>query len=225
LNVDNKEQNIDNNKVKSYEDEVNELIDLMTLNEANNLNEQLKELEQLEMEKKQRHDKLQLSNNCKKNDLNSLLGESVGGLLKSNTIKNTNNDLIDVDLERATNVMCPNNLKVFNDLINHANDEFEKEWESAFATTSKPPSSTNDDNSKVESPGADTDFGFFMSAVSDIGSSTQPNNLKSLPLPSQLISSQNLNNLSEDKQMIINQTKSNTTIPSKSQTLNKQVNF
>lgn len=39
---------------RPVEDELNELIDLMTLSEADRLNEQLKELEQLEMEKRQK---------------------------------------------------------------------------------------------------------------------------------------------------------------------------
>ena len=225
-NVESKEIDQTNDKVKSYEDEVNELIDLMTLNEASNLNEQLKELEQLEMEKKQRNDKFQITDNSKKMDLNSLLGGSVGGLIKSNPIKSTNNDLIDIDLERASNMSAlQNNLKAFNDLISHANDEFEKEWESAFTqSTSKHLSTANDSNNKVESPSADTDFGFFMSAVSDIGSVTPSNNLKSLPLPSQLISSNNINDLLENKQNT-NQTKQNSNVSSKSQPSNKQVDI
>ncbi len=219
--MESREKDQASNKGKSYEDEVNELIDLMTLNEASNLNEQLKELEQLELEKKKRNDKFQISDNSKKMDLNSLLGGSVGGLIKSNPMKTSNNDLIDIDSERASNVSAlNNNLKAFNDLINHANDEFEKEWESAFA--SKPLSATND-NHKLESPAADLEFGFFMSAVSEISSVTPSNNLKSLPLPSQLISSNNINDLLENKQNTINQTNPNNIVPSKSQASNKQV--
>lgn len=208
---------------KSYEDEVNELIDLMTLNEASNLNEQLKELEQIELEKKQRTTTTTTNNNNnnktsanenkntkKAIDLFALFGNLSSSSSNSGAIKTSDQvmasspppaDTSSLELDRTSNInLFKNNFKSFNDLISNANDEFEKEWESAFksSSTTKPANSSSSQAIKSnESPTHDatSEFGMFMSAAT----SPEPS-ASTFLFPSQLIlaDKKNLDNQKAD---------------------------
>ncbi len=132
---------------------MNELIDLMTLNEAGQLNEQLKELEQLEQEKRQRilssakmtssqHQPAKVGQTI---DFNSLFGS--GQKQPANTAESAS---------ASTSAATSQTMRgAFNELINNANQEFEKEWESWGASTAVALDQSNQDD----------EFGFFMSAA------------------------------------------------------------
>lgn len=79
-------------------DEVNQLIDLMTINEAGGLNEQLKELELLEAEKKTR---TTANASQKANELGSKLSEFgafvTSSMSSAEPASATNNDLVNLD--------------------------------------------------------------------------------------------------------------------------------
>lgn len=189
---------------KAVEDEVNELIDLMTLTEANSLNEQLKELEQLEQEKKQRTANNQQADKSPSSLLFSFVNSSTGKKSTENQSqslfsglgsipKSTSNDLLGLDSLNPN--MTSLNLKSFNDLLNNTSDEFEREWNSAFATST----ASNDSNplSPVKTDLTDNDFGFFQSALPQ--SSTMSDDLTSL-LPSQLMQKSNQETQSKSQQ-------------------------
>jgi len=163
-------------------DEVNQLIDLMTLNEANSFNEQLKELEQLEEEKKKRK-----TNNTSKDKLESikLLNDSkltfdfsASSISKvfTRTSNNNNNgnektDLVNLDFNNLanatnTNTQSPNAFSSFNELINSKNDEFEREWQSAFQNNN------NNNNNSTKSDLSSDDFGNFVTASQSFSSLT-----------------------------------------------------
>lgn len=95
-------------------DEVNQLIDLMTLNEANGLNEQLKELEQLEAEKKLRSS-LNANSSQKTNEFSSKLSE-FGAFVTSSMsstdqpASKTDNDLVDLDAGQQQQIGISENL-------------------------------------------------------------------------------------------------------------------
>jgi hypothetical protein len=161
-------------------DEVNQLIDLMTLNEANSFNEQLKELEQLEEEKKKRK-----TNNTSKDKLESikLLNDSkltfdfsASSISKVFTRTSNNNngnektDLVNLDFNNLanatnTNTQSPNVFSSFNELINSKNDEFEREWQSAFQNN-------NNNNNSTKSDLSSDDFGNFVTASQSFSSLT-----------------------------------------------------
>lgn len=79
-------------------DEVNQLIDLMTLNEASGLNEQLKELELLEAEKKIRSS---ANTSQKANELSSKLSDFgafvTSSMSSAEPASTTDNDLLNLD--------------------------------------------------------------------------------------------------------------------------------
>lgn len=124
-------QLIDINPTVYNEDDINAFIDQMANNEAINLNEQLKELEMLEKLKKD----------------NSVASKKQ--ISSSNSMNTLNQN--DFDNE-------PTISQVDENLFKTTNDEFEKEWQSAFtltsltttSTTSTPaatvPARTNSDN-------------------------------------------------------------------------------
>lgn len=184
-------------KSKPLEDEVNELIDLMTLTEATSLNEQMKELEQLELEKRQRvnnnqQDKSPSSSlfsfvnmsNKKSDDTSSLLG----------ALGSTSDDLISLGQMQSSGMLS------FSDLLNNTSDEFEREWQSAFASSA----SVNLENeSRALSPSQtdQTEFGLFTSAGPELSSQ----DLNSL-LPSKLM---NMGNEQNNKQSKSNSSKTN----------------
>jgi len=161
---------------KSLEDQVNELIDLMTLNEANNLNEQLRELEQLEFEKRQKenanqhHSASRTSTNSNSILSNkSLLFDLIKAPLGSNVNTNNNNNKSASNMSildgepKDPFASTTNDYKSFTDLISHASDAFEREWQSVLNTSS---------NQQINSPAksatispSESEFGLFQSST------------------------------------------------------------
>ena len=170
-------------------DKVNELIDLMTLNEAHSINEQLKELEQLEEEKKKRNN---ANNNSSKDKSESikLLNDSkftfdfnaasISKIFARNTtetsatpptITKSPDNLVDLEFDNLANSsQSPNVLKSFKDLLNSKNDEFEREWQSAFSSTS----------STQQQEQTNDEFGNFVTATPPISGSNSHNEIQSL---------------------------------------------
>lgn len=170
-------------------DKVNELIDLLTLNEAHSINEQLRELEQLEEEKKKRSTANNNSNSKEKSENVKLLNDSkftfdfsAGSISKifsrsttetSATMPTTtkspdHTNLVDLEFDNLnnSNSQSPNVLKSFKDLLNSKNDEFEREWQSAFGSSAT--KQTSDD------------FGQFVTATPPISASNSSNEIQSL---------------------------------------------
>lgn len=155
INLKESEPQQDNQTNRSV-DEVNELIDFMTLNEATGLNEQLKELELLEQEKK-----------CRSSGQNNKMAASDFGPFTSSkpvgevgaTSETTEGDLVDLGA-----------LMGLKEIVSNAGDEFEREWQSACGVTSPKAEKGNtqlraqlsEDNGKLE-------FDFF-SQISEAGS-------------------------------------------------------
>lgn len=182
-------------------DDVNELIDLLTLKEQDTISEQLRELEQLEEEKKKRNAGNN-SNRKEKSDSIKLLNESkltfdfsAASISKvfsrtaannptaeimatanssiSNSINANKSDLADLDFTQSPNVS-----KTFNDLLINTNDEFEREWQSAFTSTNI----SNKTNGKSEIPvsSSQDEFGMFVTATPPLVNSGSSSEIKSL---------------------------------------------
>jgi len=140
-------------------DQVNELIDLMTLNEAGSLNEQLKELEMLEQEKMKRISSKASNENNK--FINSILNISKSSDEFSSRNHKTSSDfgskadtnnLLDFGETQMSNIFN------FKDLLNNTNNEFETEWNSAFTASNN--------NAALQSPIVQNqeEFNFFSQA-------------------------------------------------------------
>ena len=140
-------------------DQVNELIDLMTLNEAGSLNEQLKELEMLEQEKMKRISSKASNENNK--FINSILNISKSSDEFSSRNHKTSSDfgskadtnnLLDFGETQMSNILN------FKDLLNNTNNEFETEWNSAFTASNN--------NAALQSPIVQNqeEFNFFSQA-------------------------------------------------------------
>lgn len=149
----------------SEEDKVEALLDLMTLNEAKNLNEQLKELEQLELVKKQRASATTSSNT---------ISAALDGLVKNHPATSTRQN--DASLFSTDS----SNLKSFSDILNQANDDFEKEWQSVFnhsSSTSQVNPSTSINTTSLlglDSPNKPASENLFSSLFSTQLSAKQP---------------------------------------------------
>lgn len=117
-------------------DEVNQLIDLMTLNEASELDEQLKELELLEADKKNRSI-ANASTNQKVNELSNKLSEFgafvTSSLTSAEPTSTAGGDLVSLNVGEQQ----MGGLQAFKEILSNASDEFEREWQSAF-TQHKP---------------------------------------------------------------------------------------
>lgn len=192
---------------KSVYDEVNELIDLMTLNEANNLNEQLKELEQLEQEKKQRNmgaDKHGQSPANKKWPslfANTKLPFELDSLIPASKSVNSNLATDYASLDSMANpsggVSAASNLTSFADILNNASDEFEKEWNSAFTSTTH---DNSHENNRTTSP-LKSDFDFFSSTNNTNMPSASSNEINSLFSQLTNKNSENLFNSSDSSEL------------------------
>lgn len=146
----------------------------MTRNEADVLSEQLKELELLEQEKKNRKDTKNSQQQTilnRSEELSSKLTEF--GSFISNPVKSESENLVDLDMGISTN----QNVQMFTDILNNASNEFEKEWNSAFTTTS----SNQINNSTVQHNQA-SDFLFFnqLTANQDLASLNSHSNEENL---------------------------------------------
>ena len=132
----------------------------MTLNEANELNEQLKELEQIEMEKKHRNHNSTTTDNTEK------LKKSPGSQLASSLfgLGTTSN----ATLLPSTFSSNPNggfSLNSFAEILSNAGNEFEREWESAFANDASKTSKIDNDTAALSptSLANTNEFDFFAS--------------------------------------------------------------
>lgn len=177
---------------RQVEDELNELIDLMTMAEETRLSEQLKELEQLEAEKRQR--------------LNAALAAASGGKDKSPLVPTTASGLFSF-MKKSTSITAASASaasssgataagaettsskqdlfelmsgqsgvsgmfrSTITDLFTNANDEFEREWQSVFGqhqqqqqqqTSHKPEQAHDTDTVNNVSP-SHTEFSLFTS--------------------------------------------------------------
>lgn len=147
---------------KTVEDEVNELIDLMTRNEATTLNEQMQELEKLEMEKKLKNSAQAKNQPAKKPESSSSSFASKFsldglGLLSKPSASSAG------ELEPTSNASA--NLQAFKDLFTNANDEFEREWQSAFASNETSGTVAGASAADANLSPSQTEFGFFTSAA------------------------------------------------------------
>lgn len=153
---------------KSVE-EVNELIDLMTLNEASSLNEQLKELEILELDKRSRGsiidiNDLKKTGSNKSENLTNKLSDFEAFVTSSISLSESNTTTNFVDFDDETQ---QTGLKTFKDIMSDAGDAFEREWESAFSNNL----SNNFNNSKY--PDVNTDEFTLFSQISQSSSDAQ----------------------------------------------------
>lgn len=140
-------------------DQVSELIDLMTKNEADDLSEQLKELELLEKEKKNRNQTTKNSQqlSARSEELTNKLTEFGAFISNPVTSKPETESLVDLDM----GINQQANFQTFNDILNNASNEFEKEWNSAFLNNQL---NNNTNSTAVQSPAhnqANDDFLFF----------------------------------------------------------------
>lgn len=151
---------------KTVEDEVNELIDLMTRNEATNLNEQMKELEKLEMEKKLKNSSQPAGSKKPESTSSSFASkfslDSFGLSSKSSATAASaaSNPQSTDSAEMTANASA--NFQAFKDMFTNANDEFEREWQSAF--TSGNAEATSNAAAVANLSPSQTEFGFFTSA-------------------------------------------------------------
>jgi hypothetical protein len=158
---------------RTAEDEVNELIDLMTLTETSILNEQLKELEKLEQEKRQRN-----SHSNKVQDASAfLLNKTPFDFINSFASKPAQpTDLINPNLFDTTSSMASASgaggaFKSLTALMSKASEDFEKEWQAAFGSATSSSSKQDDTQSNYasvsESPkGMKSDNSSFFSSPS-----------------------------------------------------------
>lgn len=166
-------------------DELNELIDLMTLAEETRLTEQMKELEQLEAEKRQRITGASPASstgpaNLLNKEKSPLIPTTASGLFSfmkksspASAETSSKQDLFEL-LGNTTGQSDPNGigsstLKSINDLFSNANDEFEREWQSVFqgqAQIQQSPSQLQNqsaDGDATISP-SNTEFSLFMTS-------------------------------------------------------------
>ena len=179
-------------------DDVNELIDLLTLKEQDKISEQLRELEQLEEEKKKRNSG-NISNRKEKSDSIKLLNDSkltfdfsaasiskvfsrtvannptteILATVNSSSTNSNNNtgDLTDLDFTQSPNVF-----KTFNDLLINTNDEFEREWQSAFTSTN----SIIKEKGDLPVSSSQDEFGTFVTAAPSLANPSSSSESKSL---------------------------------------------
>ncbi len=179
-------------------DDVNELIDLLTLKEQDTISEQLRELEQLEEEKKKRNSG-NISNRKEKSDSIKLLNDSkltfdfsaasiskvfsrtvannptteILATVNSSSTNSNNNtgDLTDLDFTQSPNVF-----KTFNDLLINTNDEFEREWQSAFTSTN----SIIKEKGDLPVSSSQDEFGTFVTAAPSLANPGSSSESKSL---------------------------------------------
>jgi len=179
-------------------DDVNELIDLLTLKEQDTISEQLRELEQLEEEKKKRNSG-NISNRKEKSDSIKLLNDSkltfdfsaasiskvfsrtvannptteILATVNSSSTNSNNNtgDLTDLDFTQSPNVF-----KTFNDLLINTNDEFEREWQSAFTSTN----SIIKEKGDLPVSSSQDEFGTFVTAAPSLANPSSSSESKSL---------------------------------------------
>ncbi len=165
---------------RTAEDEVNELIDLMTLTESNILNEQLKELEKLEQEKRQRDNSNALN---RVQDASAFLlyktpFDFINSTFASKSSSQSAN-LISQNLFETTSSTAAASasaggggaFKSFTALMSKASDDFEKEWQSAFGSATSISARHEESNSNFasvsESPsGTKSDTTSFFSSPS-----------------------------------------------------------
>jgi hypothetical protein len=119
-------------KINEGINEVNKLIDLMTLDEANNLNEQLKELEQIELEK----------GKINKSTAGSSLSGAIAAALNPTTLTArqapaTSSSFLEQQQQQMSSGEF--NLTSFSDILSQATNEFEREWESAVTKQTDDP--------------------------------------------------------------------------------------
>ena len=142
----------------------------MTKNEATNLNEQMKELEKLEMEKKLKNQP-SAGGQAKKPESTSFASkfslDSLGLLSKSSAPSSvagaaTASNPGANDSEMTANASA--NFQAFKDMFTNANDEFEREWQSAFASNEPVSSANTSANAEANLSPTQTEFGFFTSA-------------------------------------------------------------
>jgi hypothetical protein len=178
---------------RTAEDEVSELIDLMTMKEADTLSEQMKELEKLEMEKRQRQQGAYatvgggIGAPPQSAHASGVLGTASAAaaslfsakfpFVKNSTSSTTGGakssnleDLLGLEVDTLAKPTSSGNMQLFSDLLTNASDEFEREWQSAFSSTpaSQLPSTSAASGSGAPlSPtlsAAGDEFGFFVSA-------------------------------------------------------------
>ena len=169
---------------RGVEDELNELIDLMTMAEETRLSEQMRELEQLEAEKRQRMAPSNTASSAKEKD--KQVPSTASGLFsfmkKSTTAESSpKQDLFEI-MGAASSASSGSqsssgvlgglaNLRSINELFSNANDEFEREWQSVFGggnhAASSHPTTTSTNNQPPHdgtiSP-TNTEFSLFASA-------------------------------------------------------------
>jgi hypothetical protein len=174
---------------QNVEDEVNELIDLMTLTETNILNEQLAELEKLEQEKRQRNavngsgSKVPdvsgfLLNKTPFDFLNSTFSKSSSNTATTATIATAlqpavsdlmNQNLFDTTASSAAASGVSNSFRSFTALMSKASDDFEKEWQSAFSSATVTAAKVSDESNETASPKSNNPFGSFFSSPTHTG--------------------------------------------------------
>lgn len=169
---------------RGVEDELNELIDLMTLAEETRLSEQMRELEQLEAEKRQR---MAPSNTAltatsakeKEKQVPSTASGLFSFMKKSTTAESSpKQDLFEImgaaggaasGSQSSSGLGGLANLRSINELFSNANDEFEREWQSVFGghhAASHPTTTTSNNQPPHDgtiSP-TNTEFSLFSSA-------------------------------------------------------------
>lgn len=166
-------------------DELNELIDLMTLAEETRLSEQMRELEQLEAEKRQR---MAPSNTAltatstkeKEKQVPSTASGLFSFMKKSTTAESTpKQDLFEImgaagvgsaasGSQSSSGLGGLANLRSINELFSNANDEFEREWQSVFGGHNAASHPTTTNNNQPPHDGTisptNTEFSLFSNA-------------------------------------------------------------
>ena len=170
---------------RGVEDELNELIDLMTLAEETRLSEQMRELEQLEAEKRQR---MAPSNTAltatsakeKEKQVPSTASGLFSFMKKSTTAESTpKQDLFEImgaagvgsaasGSQSSSGLGGLANLRSINELFSNANDEFEREWQSVFGGHNAASHPTTTNNNQPPHDGTisptNTEFSLFSNA-------------------------------------------------------------
>lgn len=187
--ANNSETMVNNNKSV---DEVNELIDLMTINEASGLNEQLRELELLESEKKKR---MATNGASKESSLKNRSEElsnklsDFGAFVTSSSVSDqaAAANLVDLDMGLQQTAL--------KEVLNNASDEFEREWQSAFISPSDSVSNSINVTKAAADPQSSDPMSFF-SQLSKSREETDSNSTSSLNTGSALFGEGVLNPVS-----------------------------
>jgi len=157
--------NLDENNGKNEDndligDDVNDLIDIMASKEEMNIKEQLKELEMLEKIKNSKHSASHEANKTPNSlSLNNFMSGSEIDDYKSNA-----------DEENS-----------FNSIITKSNDEFEREWQSAFHSPNTPTKSNAEPSKSEDLLQLETEASLINLDLNESPNSAPKPNLSSLP--------------------------------------------